>query len=91
MARRERLIPEEIADNAACKGKGKLFFPPHPYELNEAKRIRHRAAKAICAECPVRDQCRDYAVKYHIRDGIYGGLTEKERVSFIRTKERQSG
>ncbi|MFI7468198.1 WhiB family transcriptional regulator [Nonomuraea sp. NPDC049646] len=40
-----------------------------------------QAAKAICASCPVLDQCRDYAL-IHPRwtsDGIWAGMTPSER------------
>ncbi|MFF4726404.1 WhiB family transcriptional regulator [Streptomyces mirabilis] len=37
------------------------------------------AAKALCARCPVRDACTDYAIANDYRDGIWGGLTVDER------------
>lgn len=37
------------------------------------------AAKALCARCPVRDACADYAINNDYRDGIWGGLTVDER------------
>ena len=35
-------------------------------------------AKPICAECPVRDLCRDWGMDYE-EFGIWGGMTEAER------------
>ena len=38
-----------------------------------------RPAKQVCATCPVRDECLDFAVATDERWGIWGGLTERER------------
>lgn len=38
-----------------------------------------RAAKRICARCPVRVQCLDYAVKNHEEYGVWGGHNVRER------------
>ena len=64
---------------AACRqADGELFFSPDG-ERGTAKRRRERAAKAICASCPVRDDCAAYAVRNHERYGVWGGLSEHER------------
>jgi hypothetical protein len=36
-------------------------------------------ARQICASCPVRQECLDYALSYGITYGIWGGLTERDR------------
>ena len=36
-------------------------------------------ARQICARCPVRQPCLDYAISHGIVDGIWGGLTERDR------------
>ena len=36
-------------------------------------------AQQICARCPVRQQCLDYAISHAIVHGIWGGLTERDR------------
>jgi WhiB family redox-sensing transcriptional regulator len=36
-------------------------------------------ALAICASCPVRLECLDYALEARERFGIWGGMTEKQR------------
>jgi WhiB family redox-sensing transcriptional regulator len=38
-----------------------------------------RAAKALCAQCPVRQTCLDAALETGDTHGIRGGLTEEER------------
>ena len=47
------------------------FFPEKGGSTREAKRI--------CAACPVRDECLDYALANDERFGIWGGLSERER------------
>lgn len=36
-------------------------------------------ALAICALCPVRQQCLDYAVENDERFGVWGGVSAEER------------
>ena len=36
-------------------------------------------AQSICAGCPVREQCLDYALSTGQDHGIWGGLTAQER------------
>lgn len=38
-----------------------------------------KAAKKICAHCPVSLQCRTFAVENDIHEGIWGGMTLRER------------
>lgn len=40
---------------------------------------------SICCECPVRKACRDYAIKHRFDNGIWGGLTKKQRKIFKNT------
>lgn len=36
-------------------------------------------AKAICAMCPVAEQCLQYAIEHDERWGVWGGKSERER------------
>jgi WhiB family redox-sensing transcriptional regulator len=57
---------------AACRGADlDLFFPGRGESAEPARRV--------CAACPVRQPCLDYALGNSITDGIWGGLTERER------------
>jgi WhiB family redox-sensing transcriptional regulator len=60
-----------------------LFFHPQN-ERGAARIMRDRAAKAICAQCPVRIECADYAIRAHEPYGVWGGLTEEEREAIYR-------
>jgi WhiB family transcriptional regulator, redox-sensing transcriptional regulator len=65
---------------AACRGpQSSVFFPPSHFERKEEKEARENRAKAICATCPVRRPCLDYALRIREPHGIWGGLNEVER------------
>lgn len=56
-----------------------LFFPPVEAESSEQRHAREAAAKAVCASCPVRQECLSWALTNRERLGVWGGLTERER------------
>lgn len=58
---------------AACAGTDPNTFFPEPGGNTTAAR-----AKAICADCPVRAACLQWA-KANDEAGIWGGTTEDER------------
>ncbi|MDQ3758087.1 MAG: WhiB family transcriptional regulator [Actinomycetota bacterium] len=65
---------------AACRGpQAAIFFPPAHFERKDEKEAREARAKAICATCPVRRACLDYAIRIREPHGIWGGLNEVER------------
>jgi WhiB family redox-sensing transcriptional regulator len=71
---------------AACQpGDHELFFPPEE-ERGEYFRLRVSLAKRICASCPVRRQCADYALAADERYGVWGGLTAEERARQLRRR-----
>lgn len=65
--------------NGPCRDEDpELFFP-----LGDSDKARQatRDAKAVCAGCPVREMCLDWAVNTNQRTGVWGGLSELERMS----------
>ena len=75
---------------AACRGEDDdLFFAPNHPEPKEDRAHRERQAKAICAVCPVRIECLEYAVRIREPHGIWGGLNEQERRRLIRDMEQR--
>lgn len=74
---------------AACAGvDGQVFFAPDG-ERPPERESREAKAKAICARCPVRAQCLDYALSNSIKHGIWGGLNQDERVRERRRRARR--
>ena len=64
--------PKEWRSHAACRDVDTAVFFPE----NESQVV---AAKAICAACPVREACLDFALITRQDDGVWGGLDENER------------
>jgi WhiB family redox-sensing transcriptional regulator len=79
-----RLEQWEWQLSAACRGLASAAFF-HPDGERGASRVRReRAAKAICATCPVRQDCLDWALKVREPYGVWGGKTSEERALLIR-------
>ena len=67
--------------DAACRTVDTdVFFP-----VSEAQAD---AAKAICATCPVREECLEFALDTRPGDGVWGGMTGAERHRLIRCRQK---
>ena len=77
-------------DDAACRGEDLVLFFGPDGERQPERDIRERKAKAICAQCPVRAECLDYALSRPEKYGTWGGLNEDERASERRRRMRRA-
>ena len=67
----------------ACRSEDPdLFFP---IGEGEASAEQIRQAVSICHGCEVEAACLRFALINGIRDGIWGGRTEQERIAMIGT------
>jgi WhiB family redox-sensing transcriptional regulator len=66
-----------------------MFFHPDG-ERGPRRNAREKAAKAVCATCPVLAACRAHALAAQEPYGIWGGLSEEERYEIISKISRQS-
>jgi WhiB family redox-sensing transcriptional regulator len=66
---------------AACRGVDPEIFAS---DLPEMK----KTAKKICADCPVRDECLEYALANKEEGGIWGGLTHNQRVRLKKARAK---
>lgn len=76
----ETITPDDTAwqAQALCAQTGADFFFPEPgSSVREAKRI--------CGMCEMRVACLEYALSNDERFGVWGGLSEKERLALRRT------
>lgn len=59
-------------ESAACRDLDtEIFFPDSESDA--------APALGVCAVCPVRDQCLEFALTTRQNDGVWGGTTEAER------------
>jgi len=59
-------------DHAACRGLDTELFFPLRGELAAT-------ALATCRKCPVQSECREHALSFAERFGIWGGTSERQR------------
>ncbi len=72
---------ESWRQDAACRDLDpNIFFPANDEAAG--------AAKAVCATCPVREDCLEYAVATRQDDGVWGGLDETERKRVRRRRQQ---
>lgn len=72
-----RTFHEQLDGRQHCRGALALFFPK-----TRTKRDARRA-KELCAGCPFRAPCLQYALRYNLA-GIWGGTTQAERRAYQR-------
>jgi len=78
--------PKTWEDLAACFGLNTQdFFPTSSPGVDSAKQI--------CNQCPVRQECLEFALVNRIAHGIWGGASERERQRILRKRRetRTSG
>ena len=61
------------ADAACASYPAEMFFP-----ANDAPPAA-KAAKLICAACPVREECLTFALETAQAEGVWGGMDAGER------------
>ena len=73
--------PTDFFDDAACRDADtSVFFPTSEADAGPAK--------AICAGCPVREQCLEFALEIRPSDGVWGGMTPIERHRAVRRRQK---
>lgn len=73
--------PVPWMDHAACRGveDGPELFVPVGSEGSPAVDAQYATCRRICAVCPARPSCLEYALEHRERFGMWGGLTPDER------------
>jgi WhiB family redox-sensing transcriptional regulator len=90
MPARAETAVRDWRDRSACLDEDpELFFPigntgPALVQVEEAK--------AVCARCPVLEQCRNWAMENPklTEYGVFGGMSEDERRSLRRRRRRRA-
>ena len=55
-----------------------LFFPSDGVGVD--------AARKICADCPVKAPCLEYALEHRIDHGVWGGTSERQRRRILKRR-----
>jgi WhiB family redox-sensing transcriptional regulator len=77
------LVKAEWMQEANCRGMPADFFhPPAGHSRRISTQIR-----AVCAECPVIEPCRQMAVDDWTLQGYWGGLSARDRLQ-VRNRMR---
>ncbi|MEX2328805.1 MAG: WhiB family transcriptional regulator [Nitriliruptoraceae bacterium] len=72
---------------AACIDEDpELFFP---IGTTGPAVEQSEAAKRVCARCDVREECLEFALTSNQDAGVWGGLTEDERRTLKRARQRR--
>lgn len=74
----QTLDTEWMADGNCRYEPPGTFFPSDGVGVEVARRI--------CATCPVKDPCLEYALRNKIEHGVWGGASERERRRILRER-----
>jgi WhiB family redox-sensing transcriptional regulator len=65
--------------SAYCRGVAPTeFFPSDGLGVEQAQKL--------CAKCPVKVECLEYALANRIEHGVWGGASERERRRILRRR-----
>jgi WhiB family redox-sensing transcriptional regulator len=69
--------------NADCRGaNATAFFPSDGLGVEAVQRV--------CAACPVRVECLEYALANRLDYGVWGGASERQRQRMLRERRTPS-
>jgi WhiB family redox-sensing transcriptional regulator len=69
---------EWMAYGNCADGDPSLFFPSDGVGVEIARRV--------CADCPVKEPCLEYALRNRIDHGVWGGCSERERRRILKRR-----
>ena len=80
-------LPTDWQQRGLCRATdSEVFFPPAHFEHKPERESREAQAKAICAGCPVKAACLDWALAVREPHGVWGGTSEIERKQILAGK-----
>ena len=68
-----------MAEGLCAEKPPSLFFPSDGVGVDVARKI--------CADCPVKSACLEYALENRIDHGVWGGTSERERRRLIKSRQ----
>ena len=77
-------------EEARCKGEPlSTFFIVGPLDNVAQAHANWPRINELCGKCPVKQNCLDYALDNHIRQGIWGGKTYQQRRKYRKERDKQ--
>lgn len=73
------LVPKDWRAQGACVGKDPNLWFPDTELLGTSARANYKLARAICATCPVIQECEDHAMNLPEPWGMWAGMNPRER------------
>jgi WhiB family redox-sensing transcriptional regulator len=67
-----------MASGLCAQAKPSVFFP--------SDGVGVEVARKICASCPVKEPCLEYALEQRIDHGVWGGCSERERRRILKRR-----
>jgi hypothetical protein len=62
-----------------CEQVPHIFFPEDMHSLSNHHSVERKLALEICARCPIKTICADYALTAREPFGIWGGTVPTDR------------
>jgi WhiB family redox-sensing transcriptional regulator len=71
------VIDDSWMIDALCRGTKNpdIFYP----DTSQGKMVDIRNAKRLCLKCEVRTSCLFYSIAHREKNGVWGGLSERQR------------
>ena len=69
----------EWQNHAACKGMMRSDDSPKFFIKRGDQKSMLSKAKKVCEKCPVKDECLEFALKFNIQEGVWGGASGRQR------------
>lgn len=81
---RNGVMPEWMVEGACAQFGPRWFFPDEDELGRGNKGTTYAEGRRVCADCPVRAECLQYALDTREPHGLWGGATPRERARMIR-------
>lgn len=75
--------------SAACRSQDPDLFFPVADPGTAVYAAQAAEAQAVCAGCPVRRACLEFALATFQKHGVWGGMVEGERHLEVRSRQRR--
>lgn len=76
-------------EHAACLPLDTTIFFPNSSSTSKAGSTAWDRPRLVCERCGVKGKCLDFALRWRLADGMYGGKTPEERVTIRNRRKKE--